>query len=608
MTVTDNYMSKSGGGSYSTKSIDFHEPKQFYVKSCIYEHPKLDEGNVLQFKYQYKIYEVVIGEGNTPMFLITKPFANLPLGHNDLILKHVKKPFEDGYDMPKEELQKAIVKKVFGYQSKPKEGEKDTRKNFDDVMSKNYKEPVFLEQTEPVEKQRLDEYLDTTPPLDFACMIDSFLMNDGWKTDETLRYLYRADLVGMTEGLLKPSEVMIYQPHKIIVTNTKVGKTSLAKICGYVLDKASAPRFLGFATSDSINPGLGNGLMKATYFDEVGSMSQILVDHILNYMEFGETEVAMGKANVKTRGWSELVFHSNPEVPSDEPAQMLIGLNSFLQKFTARADALGSRIACIVFNNGFERAKRIGKISDDEKNKNRMLAESLIKQATPKVEEMLKSPKIREWLDQDIPNYTDEIMLLMDKNPQIPDLLKQLYRSHAQGAFRHIRGFAFKEAVIDSLFYFYWDDKYGFDEDNFIDVCEKNLAKICALNIDSLRKMCDTKIDSSEMAKVFLKNLPVFLRNLVITFAKFHFDMDQKDLVIIEELSDFYEETAKRLKFDDNYTYFSQLKEAIRKKDIIRANIKLSSFGFELYEQNDVLMLHVLPNNQDVLNYVYEKF
>jgi len=571
----------------------FYKPNTFFVSKLLYEHPLMTTNEMIQFDYQYKIYEVFTGQGNSPIFLVCEPFTNLPLGHNDLILKHEKEPFKK-LEKPNFKMKKFLIERFFG---KPKKGEEKT---FKELLDLNYNIPIFAVNGECIEKEKLDEYLKSLPPNEIQFIIDDFFKNDGWKIDDKLKYLYKTDKIILTEGKLNPSEVMIYQPHKIIVTNTKVGKTSVARMCGYVLDKATSSRFLGFATSDSVAQGLGNGLIRTTYFDEVSSLNQIFIDHILNYLEFGETEVALGKSNVKTRGWSQLVFHSNPEVPSDDPNQLLIGLNSFFQKFTMRADALGSRIACIIFSNNFERAKRIAKITNEERLKTKILFESIIKNIIQKIEELLTKQKIVEWLDMDIKNYKDEVFLLLEKNPQIPDLMIQIYKSHADGAFRHIRGFAFKQAILDNIYDLYFcEDMKNFDYEKFLASCEEHLKKICDMNIESLKNMCETSVEIKDLAFIFLKNLPEYLRGLTIIFSMF-LKEKEKDLVVLMELKELWEKNAEKIGIK-NYIFFSQLLEQIERVNLIRINLKLKIFGYEIYKQDEVLFLRILPENKNYL-------
>ena len=570
--------------------LKMFKPHTVFIVDMLYEHPLMESEAVLQYEYEYKIYLIKLGTGNRPIFLITEPYVNLPLGTSELLIRHVKEPFEE---LNIHEPDTNIMKKICSLCGLKENKNEDIKIEdvWQELLEMNKSKIVFATFAQPITKDILDVELRTWTEKDFQSMIDKFYEVDGWKVDDELKYVYRADKVKITKGKLSPYEIMKYQPHKIIVAPTKVGKTSIAKINGIVLDRVSGSRFLGFSTAKDINPGLGNGLLEPTYFDEVSSLTQIIIDHILNYLEFGEARIEVGKMGIITKGWSCCAFHSNPEVPTDDPTHLLIGLNAFLQKFSNRMDAVGSRIALIIFNTDWKKAKKIKKITSEERIKNKILFETILDMIQPSIENLFFKEEIIEWIETPITVYTQKIRSLLEKNiTTIPDIIRQLYISHCDGCFRHLRGFAFKQAVLDNLKEIYFNE---LNIERFLDCCNEHLQKAQNINLKSLQNMCQTGFDKNDIIIMNFAELPDYLKAFIIAFGEWIQENKDKDIALIEELGQKWDKYVEGMTLQPNsdnfggYSYFSRVLDRLKRVNLSSINKKLEPFGIEICELNN---------------------
>ena len=603
--IEENFMKSNGFALIEgpkKEPLVMFQPRQCIIQDLIYEHPKMQDNgtNVVQFDHQYKIYCVHLGRGNAPIFLITEPYINLPLGFSELLIQHVRgDPFK-ALDL--QWPQAAACNTMSGLRGfKPNEKKHvEWPQCWDTLLSLNEDTLVFATLAKPIKKDDLDIELQAWSNEDFLKLVDAYYQNDGWEVDDNLKYLYRADKILITKGRTPPYELVKYQPHKVVVTNTKVGKTSMAKLNGIVLDRVSGSRFLGFSTAKDINPGLGNGLLEPTYFDEVGSLTQIFVDHILNYLEFGETRVEVGKMGILTKGWSLCTFHSNPEVPTDDPAHMLLGLSSFLQKFSIRLDAIGSRMGLIIFETKWQKAKK-SKARQIDVITNKVMLDTILDMIQPKVEKLFHSRPVSDWLEEPCSDYEATIKALLEKNSAtILDMIRQLYISHAEGCHRHLRGFAFRQAVLDHMKDIYFDT---LDTSAFLESCDEHLQRASALNIRSLLNMCQSGFNIFEEYRFELTRLPSYLRGLVVAFDLWNSKNPGKELVPIEELKDVWEGFCASLEEGkvpkdievSQYAYFSRILDRMKRTDLVSMNKRLDRFGIELlvYPGTDVTIIRI---------------
>ena len=138
-----------------------------------------------------------------------------------------------------------------------------------------------------------------------------------------------------------------YNNHAIILSRTKTGKSvSFQRIEGYSpRQDPSVPGMLGSVEKDNVTtiPGTLNGSGLAVY-DEFPEWNDPVVNHLLNYLELGETTRGL-VTPVLCRGNKALVFLGNYDMfTEDDFLKNVRGLA------TGKAlDRVGSRFAHIVF-------------------------------------------------------------------------------------------------------------------------------------------------------------------------------------------------------------------------------------------------------------------
>jgi hypothetical protein len=137
--------------------------------------------------------------------------------------------------------------------------------------------------------------------------------------------------------------------------------------------------------------------------------------------------------------------------------------------------------------------KKIRNLSEDEIKRNERIVQSLIYYAIPIVNKIWKSPKVVEWLEEEIGR---ELWNKMTEELQ-DDLFyekAQLFLNDFPKGYRHVKGFALECACVDLLqsilrVRFELDE---FDDDfvkKILDKCNENLNVANSKNLDSMKIM-----------------------------------------------------------------------------------------------------------------------
>jgi hypothetical protein len=528
----------------------------------------------------------------------------LPVGEVKLYIKHFSEL--DGFEEPDDDG-KRLFCAVYGLKEKNTEAKSIT---LDEIWSQllewNKNTPIFLKLHPPIPEEHLSIIIKNWSNEDFVNLIHNCLKNEGFKTDEKIEYVYRTDMLPFTFGKLDPKRVMKFNPHKIILTNTKTRKTTLGMMLGDVLDRSTRANFLGFSTADTMNYGMGDGKITPTYFDEVDSLDKILVDHIFNYMELGEARTGVGKAPIVTRGWSSLTFHANPKTFDNDPVTMMVAFNSFLQQFSEKVDGLGSRLALILFGIDFKVYEKTEFIPADEREKFETLKNMIIEMLVPKIEGIVTSKEAEKWLFNDLPQYKEEILSLLSKNPLLPDMIKRLWASQTDG-YTHMRGFALKQAIFENAISILKDEC---NISKLLEDAEEHLSKLCEYNEESLKKMCEIKFTLEEQSMNYYKRLPEYGKALLLgCYAVLQENAEIKDknlAITLEQMKEvyekFYEELPENFKLT-GYAYFSNVIHNIGDKKSKFLNNKLKSFfDIEIYKQDGIILIRPLSNWDKILS------
>ena len=161
-----------------------------------------------------------------------------------------------------------------------------------------------------------------------------------------------------------------YNPHAIIITDTKKGKSALASRVGYLVEgrNASAAGLLGFATADSVNRGKLDGLEYSFCIDEVNQITdQNFVRGLYNFVEMGYTDITKGKGDIRSNFNNVIWFIGNHKSRFDTDDQ----IESFAEliEVMGLASPLGSRIGYLLYEDSqFSHKQSLMDYDDEHSN------------------------------------------------------------------------------------------------------------------------------------------------------------------------------------------------------------------------------------------------
>jgi hypothetical protein len=574
-------------------------PAVVWNHGLIYQHKRIINPKPLSYEHKYNICKINLGIGNEPKFLITKTYDILPTGEIPIFANYLPE-FNSDIPEPLEDGQKVLTKILNLHNIVLQGGVVVTA--WELLQEKNKEEHVFFIKSLPFAIDEFRDFISSFTNKDFEDLFDFYLMGDGFKTDERIEYTYRIGLLPFTFGSVEPEIVMKFNPHGIIIINTKTRKTTIGHILGDVLDRASSARFLGFSTANDIVVGYGNGKWRPIYFDEIDSSNKIFIDNVFNYMELGSTTVSVGRENIVTRGWSTLTFHSNPKTETNEPIYLFLAFNEFLDYFSEKVDGLGSRVAVILFGNDFGTYRRIVNITNEDKNLIKAFTDSVVEMITPSVEKLILDEKVQQWLYKEIPDYKETIIAILNSNQNLPNKIKRLWKSQTE-SYTHMRGFALKQAVYENI-----ADILGnrVNIDSLLEKAEEHLDKLKRINVESLEKMCIMK-PHQQLLEISYKNLPEYCRGLIIACYITLKDAEVRNgPLLLSVLSNKYNEFAQKLpskfKLSQAYCSFSRIESNLRQLSIEKINKKLEAFEMKLAEKDNDLLIVPNPTWEKILS------
>ncbi|MFH1229795.1 MAG: hypothetical protein V1678_05240, partial [Candidatus Aenigmatarchaeota archaeon] len=569
------------------------KPAMILNHGLMYQHKVMTSFSPLSYKHIYNVYSICLGVGGRPKFLFTLPCDVLPSGEIPIFANHLKL-FDAQTPEPTEEGKKLLAPNPVA----KKEGTKIS--GWDFIRSENLNEPVFFIKSMPFPTGEFRDFISTFSNEDFKELFSLYLAGDGFQTDETIVYAYRTNLIPFTNGNIDPESVMKFNPHGLVCTNTKTRKTTLGRITGDVLDRASSARFLGFSTANDAVMGYGNGRWKPIYFDEVDASNKIFIDNIFNYMEIGSTIVSVGREDIKTHGWSTMVFHSNPKTESSNPMSLYLAFNEFLNYFSEKVDGMGSRIAVVLFGTDFKTYGKTGSITSEDKNLIKAFVDSIIDMLIPRVENLITDERIKDWLYQPIPGYKESIIAMLSSNPNLPDKIKRFWKSHTDGH-THMRGFALKQAIFENVADVLRDDS---DIGKLLECAEEHLKRLEEINLVSLKKM-SVNVPFRQLLEISYKGMPEYCKGLAIACYAALGKCKVEEPLPFSILSAAYDEAFGKLpmKFRmlSAYSSFSRIESNIRQAELDKINRKLEFLEIRIMDKDGEMFMVPNPSWSKVL-------
>jgi len=391
------------------------------IKKLFYEAVKNQSKDYVKTSKQYRVYSAEFGAGNQTIYLKTEPNKTLQTRNQKLLLK----PYAE---------QEAALHLGRGEYAFPKELNK--------AMETSH---LIYEVLPAVKKQDLQK-LDNN---ELNKIIDDHL-TEGFDKDPRLVNLFKQDFFVADPKTIEPSDYALFSPHKILITNTKAGKSKTAEKVGERRDAAKISRLIGYADSQRIHKGSLDGIVEPYAFDEVQQeKDEDLWGKLFNFMETGTAISDKGCATVECYGYSALSFLGN-KGRGDKPELQLLAL---LNPITWNTEALGSRIACFEFAQDYATVQPTTKIDPLTRTKLALVYQSLREACSTPYSEIILDKEINNWLWTPLKNekYKDNVETYANAaENEGAHPVAQLVKSSLD-AYKHIKGAALHRALFEQL-------------------------------------------------------------------------------------------------------------------------------------------------------------
>lgn len=365
----------------------------------------------------------------------------------------------------------------------------------------------------------------------------------------------------------------IYNPHALLLTNLKTGKTKFYELIGIRLDKASAPRMIGYSDAQKSYPGTVDNLYIPLCIEQIESQSAPeILRFLLSFMELGRARSETGAKGFIVKGTCPIVITGNPK---GYHSARINTFRSLIDHLTGNLIALGRRFGIIVYGIDYGVVKVEMGQSDVEWQINVQKYRSIEEYILPLIKGIFKNVTVERWLEKPLPDYEKKGKNLLKK---INDTgVKEFLTAHFELGYPHIKGGALNCAIIDFIPRI-MKIKTTEKEDGLLIVdllakAEEYLKKIIAINLESVANMAyleeDVTGDIFESLPVLWQTLLKTIQNYTKTFGFIH-----RGEILIDKLQDYLPE-------DSTYSYISQIRNALDYRT--PENISYYNILFEKY-------------------------
>ena len=521
----------------------------------------------------FKIYEFQFGEGEkeTKYTLLTPPFKALNPGDQFLPIRRAdigKKPYRKYF---KKQYKDSEAKSWEKYK---KQVENRTFEIAGDIDQESQKVVKNLSNQEL--RDLVEEYLDY-----------------GFEKDEKIKQVFYPKIIRHDKRICDPGEVMPSNPHTLIFTNTKVGKSYTAKYIGEKRDDVTPAGLIGFVSADDGRKKGDLDQKEENFFlDEInqGSSQKQLNDTLLSILEDGGSKQSKAGKTLLTNFYGSLSYMANPQ-DQNKNVDLVERFQDLVETLGYNVQAMGSRFGIILFNEDLKRAK--GKAID--RNRGRKL-ESLINWIKKEVatEYTKIDREMASWLQKEF-NDSYKGFIREQTKGIFSDMVEKFWINHLD-SFRHARGQALRQAVYNNLSDVLSQD---YSLEKLKKEAEECLKDVEELNMDSLSNMIAKVKDSEGMKERYRAMVkdqkPKYLRLFVKTVIAFEKQNEEKleSYEPVSVLKPVFQEKKEEWDVSESSQYWkwSKIQEKISKNNS-GAWSKLSNrYGLRVRFQEDVLMV-----------------
>jgi len=551
---------------------------------------KFDDFGIMRRNKKYAVWKLEFEKGQDPVFVFCEPDVNL-------------------LAIPEFNLKPLSFDEIFQYENALKYISEKLKLKEDKDRFLRLK---FFKLVEELPSELFDKLLNLK---DAFKKLDKILLNEEVLDARVLK-LYKIKALNFSKKA-KP-EYQKYQSHSLLITQTKVAKTTLAEILhgrDSVYGSGSASRLLGFSTAEETYQSEVDERVDPTFIDEINSQNweKLFFDALPNLMENGFVQVAKGKQSIKVKTLTSFTFISNTGSMSQaKPTDLYIFFETFLSMFSESPQRVGSRISVVFFGNNFKQVD--GLIKPNYRAIS--LWRKVCKKITELAELLVNNEEVEKWLNTKIDYYNETIDILTQQLPN--GKVKDFWIGNKE-AYRHINGTALLFALYDYVKEHQEVLKTKqFDLNELYELFLEKQKLVCEWNIESLKQMIESvpKEDEKKLLKLQFNSSPEYVRLLVLTVGKYiaenQSQLKEGMMIPLDLLKPYFEELPEKFK-KSWYINFGRLKQVItevKKFDRLNEFLRYYQIEFVVYQNEFFIKIgdkNMLLNLLETLDIVLQK-
>jgi len=594
----------------------FRKPTEVVVDKELYSH--INQRNIdgtEHFDAVYKIYTLNIGAGNNKQFLVIQPSQKVILGDAILFLEPLQVKGKPKYYkmefLGDHQPQKAICQKICLMQFIPISFKKvlfNRSELIQKIAEKQLVSPFFFKLSSGCKEEEILK-LSNNKLNEFAEDYTTF----GFDVDARLTKIFKGDLLEPNPKLIQPADYMKFNPHSIIVTSTKTGKTSVAQRMGKVFEQPRIANLVGFATSNEVIRGSLDNLTEAVCFDEVmEEKDESTLSKMNSLMEQGIIEIAKGKKLIRTKNWSSFKFLGNPRPEKEDgelegqtimqefqEEKMTLYLSDFLKKISHNSRALGSRIGVIMFDPKMPAITETKGITLKEKERLQSLIQTIKELSKDNYTKLYFDQKVNDWLNQKFDKDYLEAISKIKEDISLHSV-SEFVKGH-EDAFRHLNGLALKLSALDYL----KDLMNGIiNTKKLLERADKRREELQSINLNSFRQM-GKEISGALLQRHYtagLRNEYIHIQVLVNAIIEWNKKQGKTEEAMITE-NELTEHIKMQSLFKQEKFSVAMIWERLY-KNFTKTNGVLTNYNLELnvYKEGDMRV--VLVHKWHILNLI----
>lgn len=354
-----NYIKRNYREYYEVQNIcEFNEPTAVRITKLVLQiTEKKQIGETTVYRRKWSIYEAEVAAGHHPIFIIAPAMSKVESGWHYLKRVDDHEIFRKPPDLDHTGVQEIAQRVGINLN-------KLDKPVWATLVELHSKHPIFFELTYPVPLKEVFKLRDVKEVINDA-------ITSGGILDSVVQFITPAFLISALPEFVSPS-VMRYNPHGFIITNTKIGKSSIAEKVGRRIEKHTIAGLIGFSDAKEVNEGFLHKKSDTVFIDEIEENKKedpSVANGLLTLMENGDVILPRGKG-VECNTTSTIIFLGNLENNALEGELHYINaFKTMLDKIHKNTEALGSRIGLILFGDDLRPFESVG-LFEEELQKN----------------------------------------------------------------------------------------------------------------------------------------------------------------------------------------------------------------------------------------------